>query len=92
LAVVTDANPTGIAASWLRDRRLRDPRATSDWPSVEPHGDADGVAIWMDSHIAIWIAGTGAHMEWRSAMLDADELAVAVDAFNAPAGRFAPAE
>jgi hypothetical protein len=91
LAVVTDANPPGIAAQWLRDRRLGDPRAPGDRQSVEPHRNADRGAGWMAGHSAIGIAGTSAHMGCKT-LSDADELAVAVDVFNGSVDRFAPAE
>jgi hypothetical protein len=92
LAVVTDANPAGIAAPLLRARRLGDPRAPGDRQWVEAHRGADGGAGWMDGHSGIGIAGTSAHMGWRHTMLDADELTTAVEAFIASADRFAPPE
>jgi hypothetical protein len=45
----------------------------------------------MDGPSAIGIAGSRPRVEWRETMLDADELGVAVGAFDGSSDRFAPA-
>ena len=91
LAVVEDAAPGGIAASWMRGRELEDPRRIADWTPMEHHGNADGVAVWLDGRIHIGIAGMASRVEWRRTLLTGPQLARAVGAFVVAVDDAAPA-